>query len=273
MFYWLQSIQVGEASVHSVSIPIMPFPSWLLKILFWFSFKQWSDKYVSLTVHLFNVYILGILKQFFFEIFFRSFFKCEVLPYLQRTFSSQLTSASHRACHPHCVGLPRLFWHLPPPLLFIFQATITWFLRRIYCRRWIFSCFSVARHPDSPVPPSAWVIRDYIQQDALFSQGKEPEGSGGGRAFLQRRPGEAFLWPPRDWPWQLRRCLLCTAHHTLALHSKHKRKEKLWRWIKCTGAVGSVPNADRLPNAVRQWRGRCQLFWVYLITRSVVLSE
>lgn len=124
-----------------------------------------------------------------------------------------------------------------------------------------------------PSPPSAWVIRDYIQQDALFSQGKEPEGSGGGRAFLQRRPGEAFLWPPRDWPWQLRRCLLCTAHHTLALHSKHKRKEKLWRWIKCTGAVGSIPNADRLPNAVRQWRGRCQLFWVYLITRSVVLSE
>lgn len=89
-----------------------------------------------------------------------------------------------------------------------------WFLRPIHYRRWIFSCCGVAQHPDSPIP-FAWVIRDYIHQDALLCKGREPEGSGGGWAFLQRRPREAFLWPPRDRPWQLRRCLLCTADNVL----------------------------------------------------------
>lgn len=119
---------------------------------------------------------------------------------------------------------PCLRWRLPLPLHFHFQTPMTWFLRHIYCRRWISSCSGVARRPDSPVPPSAWAIRDYIQQDALLSQGREPEGSGGGRAFLQRRPREAFLWPPRDWPWQLRRCLLCTAHRTLHHIQKFTKK-------------------------------------------------
>lgn len=162
----------------------------------------------------------------FVEVFF--FFIPYFLWSLAITLKNFLPPSSHQIAvgpgQPHCVGLPRLRWRLPPSLLFISQAPMTRFLRRIYCRRWIFSCFGVARHPDSPVPPSAWAIRDYIQQNALLSQGREPEGSGGGGAFLQRRPGEAFLWPPRDWPWQLRRCLLCTAHRTLAPHSKRKKK-------------------------------------------------
>lgn len=102
---------------------------------------------------------------------------------------------------------------------------MTCFLRRIYHRRWIFSCFGVAQHPDSPVP-FAWVIRDCIQQDALLCQGGEPEGSRGVWAFLQRRPREAFLRPPRDWPWQLWRCLLCTAklHTRTATHKRNALK-------------------------------------------------
>lgn len=149
---------------------------------------------------------------------------------------------------------------------------MTRFLRRIYCCRWIFSCSGVALRPDSPVPPSVWVIRDYIQQDALLSQGREPEGSGGGRAFLQRRPREAFLWPPRDWPWQLRRCLLCTAHHTLCQTQSLQRKQtrfsqhvnKMRRGIKCTGAVESFLQCNGGADAVN-----CCQFYLYLITCPV----
>lgn len=99
----------------------------------------------------------------------------------------------------------------PPSQLLSIQLPMCWVLRCIHCRRWIFSCFGVVQPPDSPIP-FAWVIRDYIQQDALLCKGREPERSGGGWAFLQRRPREALLWPPRDWPWQLWRCLLCTAN-------------------------------------------------------------
>lgn len=95
----------------------------------------------------------------------------------------------------------------PSPLLSI-QVLMCWFLRPVHYCRWIFSCFGVAQHPDSPIP-FAWAIRDYINQDALFCKGREPEGSGGGWALLQRRPREAVLRPSRDRPWQLWRRLLC----------------------------------------------------------------
>lgn len=94
---------------------------------------------------------------------------------------------------------------------------MSWFLRPIHFCRWIFSCFGDTQLPDSPVP-FVWVKRDYISQDALLCKGRKPEGSGGGRSVLQRRPREAFLWPPRNWTWQLWRRLLCT-DSTLLYHS------------------------------------------------------
>lgn len=103
---------------------------------------------------------------------------------------------------------PVLLPLLLSPLLSI-QVLMCWFLRPIHYCRWIFSCFGVAQHPDSPIP-FVWAIRDYINQDALFCKGREPEGSGGGWALLQRRPREAVLRPSRDRPWQLWRRLLCT---------------------------------------------------------------
>lgn len=112
-----------------------------------------------------------------------------------------------------------------------------WFPRPIRYCRWIFSCFGVAQHPDSPIP-FAWVIRDYTNQDALLCKGREPEGSGRGWAFLQRRSRKAFLWPQRNWPWQLRRCLLCTEMHIFTLtHAKEKHTrtwQKLYMLIRDT---------------------------------------
>lgn len=109
------------------------------------------------------------------------------------------------------------------------QAPMYWFLRVIDYRRWIFSCFAIAQQPDSPIA-FAWVIRDCINQDALLRKGREPQGSGGGWAFLQRRSREAFLRPPRNWPWQLWRRLLCKRTASLLWHKQ--KTESLWiRWV------------------------------------------
>lgn len=107
-----------------------------------------------------------------------------------------------------CHTLTPLPLSLRLPTFVILQVLTCRFFRRICCPKWIFSCFGVAQHPDSPF---AWAVRGSVQQDALFCKGREPEGSRGGWAVLQRRPGEAFLWPERNRPWQLWRCILCTA--------------------------------------------------------------
>lgn len=256
----------------------MPFPSRSPEsILFLFAFNLRSDKIVASTLHLFNVDIFSKLTQCGWDYFS-----------LYLIFLWSLTITLETFCFPARI-------RSPPGLV---SADISLCLSIFSSRHpWLSSTGASTAADESsaapvllgaqivpPPPPSVWAIRDYIQQYALLSQGREPEGSGGGGAFLQRRPGEAFLWPPRDWPWQLRRCLLCTAHCTLHRTQSTQRKQtlfgqhvnKMWRRIECTRAVECVPNANQLPNAVRRWRWRCQLlseFYLYLITCCVVLSE